>query len=77
MISNECDKCVYVEKKTENRYVILYLYVDGILIVGNDDRMVKSIKDMLNSRFDMKDMGLADVILRIKITKIANGLILY
>ena len=31
---------------------------------------------MLNSRFDMKDMGLADVILGIKITRISDGLIL-
>ena len=31
---------------------------------------------MLNSRFDMKDMGLADMILGIKITRISNRLIL-
>ena len=31
---------------------------------------------MLNSRFDMKDMRLADVILGIKITRISNGFIL-
>ncbi|KAK6160134.1 hypothetical protein DH2020_003515 [Rehmannia glutinosa] len=31
---------------------------------------------MLNSRFDMKDMGLADVILRIKISRTSNGLTL-
>ena len=72
---NECDKCVYI-KNTENGYVILCLYVDDMLIVGSNDRMVKSTKDMLNSRFDMKDMGLAEVILGIKITRTANGLIL-
>ena len=38
--------------------------------------MIKSTKNMLNSRFDMKDMGLADVILGIKITRISDGLIL-
>ena len=58
---NECDKCVYV-KDTENGYVILCLYVDNMLIIGSDDKMVKSTKAMLNTRFDMKDMGLADVI---------------
>ena len=55
---NECDKCVYV-KDTENGYVILCLYVDDMLIVGSNDKMVKSTKDMFNSKFDMKDMRLA------------------
>ncbi|KAL6344924.1 hypothetical protein AAG906_006685 [Vitis piasezkii] len=56
---NECDKCVYV-KDTEHGYVIVCLYVDDMLIVGSDDKMITSTKNMLNSRFDMKDMGLAD-----------------
>ena len=72
---NERDKCVYV-KNTENGYIILCLYVDNMLIVGSDDDMIKSTKKMLNSSFDMKDMGLADVILGIKISKSSNGLIL-
>ena len=37
------------------------------LFVGSDDKMITSTKDMLNSRFDMKDMRLGDVILGIKI----------
>ena len=57
---NECDKCVYV---------ILYLYVDDIIIVGSDDDMIKSNKNILKFKFDMKDTGLADVILGIKISR--------
>ena len=72
---NECDKCIYV-KDTENGYVILCLYVDDILIVGSDDNMVQTTKAMLKSKFDMKDMGLADVILGMKITRTSNGIIL-
>ncbi|RVW41557.1 Retrovirus-related Pol polyprotein from transposon TNT 1-94 [Vitis vinifera] len=72
---NECDKCVYV-KDTEHGYVIVCLYVDDMLIVGSDDKMITSTKNMLNSRFDMKDMRLADVILGIKIKRTSNELIL-
>ena len=64
---NECDKCVYV-KDTNHGYVILCLYVDDMLIIGSNERMIRSTKDMLKARFDMKDMGLADVILGVKIT---------
>ncbi|GJX20385.1 retrovirus-related pol polyprotein from transposon TNT 1-94 [Tanacetum coccineum] len=56
---NECDKCVYV-KDTSSGYVILCLYVDDMLIVGSNDKIIRSTKDMLKSKFDMKDMGLAD-----------------
>ena len=71
---NECDKCIYV-KNTVNGYVILCLYVDDMLIIGSDDEMIKSTKAMLSTRFDMKDMGLADVILRVKILRTSDGLV--
>ncbi|KAH1039743.1 hypothetical protein J1N35_041486 [Gossypium stocksii] len=72
---NECDKCVYV-KTTYIGYIILCLYVDDILIVGSNNEMVKRTKDMLNSSFDMKDIGLAYVILGIQIKRSSKGLIL-
>nr|GEV48932.1 zinc finger, CCHC-type [Tanacetum cinerariifolium] len=71
---NECDKCVYV-KDTSSGYVILCLYVDDMLIVGSNDKMIKSTKDMLKSKFDIKDIGFADVILG-KIIRTQNGLVL-
>ena len=69
---NECDKCVYV-KNTNQWYVIVCLYVDDMLIIGNSQNMIKSTKQMLNRRFDMKDMGVAYVILGMKIIKTSDG----
>ena len=72
---NECDKCVYI-KDTKHGYVIVCLYVDDMLIVGSDDKMIISTKNTLNSRFDMKDMRLANVILGIKIIRTLDELML-
>ena len=72
---NECDKCVYV-KQTQNCCAILCLYVDDMLITGNDGETVKKIKCLLASKFEMKDMGVADVILGVKIHKTSGGLAL-
>ena len=47
-----------------------------MLIIGSDDKMITSTKNMLNSRFDTKDMRLADVMLGIKIKRTSDGLIL-
>ena len=38
--------------------------------------MIKSAKNMLKSKFDIKDMGLANVVMGIKIPRVSNGLIL-
>ena len=72
---DECDRCVYV-KDAKLGYVIVCLYVDEMIIVGSDDKMTTSTKNILNSRFDMKDMGLVDVIFGIKIKRTSKGLIL-
>lgn len=49
---------------------MLSLYVDDILLVGNDMDIIKKIKSYLNSKFDMKDMEETSCILEIKVTKI-------
>ncbi|KAJ9546679.1 hypothetical protein OSB04_019222 [Centaurea solstitialis] len=63
---NKCEKCVYTNDTT-------YIYM---LIIGGNDKMIRSKKDMLKSKFDMKAMGLSDVILGIKITRTQNDLVL-
>ena len=60
----------------EHGYVIVCLLVDDMLIIGGDDKMITSTKNMINSRFDMKALGLVDVILGIKIKRTLDGLIL-
>ena len=80
---NECDKCVYI-KDTPNKEVILCLYLDDIIKMSKDIANLKATKRMLASKFffffaskfDMKDLGVADVILGIKILKTPNSLAL-
>lgn len=67
--------CIY-GKKIENGYVILCIYIDDMLIVGSDDKMITFTKNILKSSFEMKDMGLANVTLGIRISRTSNRLIL-
>ena len=62
----EEDHCVYV-KRSKDDFTILSLYVDDILFVANSKEFVKIVKDMLYSKFDMKDMDKAAYILGVKI----------
>ena len=70
---NECDTCVY-PKIVENTYIIVSLYVDYILILWTNIKVIKSNKRMLSNNFDMKDLGVTNVILRNKITRNLNGI---
>ena len=45
----------------------LILYVDDILLIGNDIEFLDSIKGYLNKNFSMKDLGEAAYILGTKI----------
>lgn len=61
MISNGFEimsnKYIYI-KQAETSYTVLYSYVDYILIMRSDKKIIKSTKDMLNSKFDVKDLVL-------------------
>jgi hypothetical protein len=72
---NKVDKCIYV-KNTYKGYVIVCLYMDDMLILENNNHMIKSTKKMLINKFDMKDLGVINVIWGIKISSISDGLIL-
>ena len=70
---NESDKCIYY--KIEDRLcTIICLYVDDMLIFGQNFHFINDVKSMLSAKFDMKELGEAEVILGIKITRIENGI---
>ena len=62
------DHCVYT-KRDKDKFIVLSLYVDNILIVGNDKDFIKHVKEWLSSNFEMKDMGEAVYILGVMISK--------
>ncbi|KAK8583637.1 hypothetical protein V6N12_067900 [Hibiscus sabdariffa] len=65
-IRNEDEPCVY--KKVSGSIIsFLILYLDDILIIGNDVPTLQSIKTWLSSCFSMKDLGEAAYILGVKI----------
>ena len=60
---------MYVRKFPNHRFIIILLYVDDMLIGGQDDNMVGSLKKELFKSFDMKDLGPAKQILGMKILR--------
>nr|GEU69216.1 hypothetical protein [Tanacetum cinerariifolium] len=64
-----CKLCVYSKFDNFDKGVIICLYVDDMLIFETGQNQVDETKKFLSSRFSMKDMGEANVILGIKIKR--------
>ena len=69
---SEADKCVY-HRHGGGEGVILCLYVDDILIFGTNLKVIEEVKTFLSQNFEMKDLGVADVILNIKLLRDNEG----
>ena len=65
-VQNEDDSCVY-KKVSGSALIFIVLYVDDILLIGNDIPMLQSVKTWLSIKFFMKDLGEAAYILGIRI----------
>ena len=63
---SESEKCLYI-KVAKEKIIVICPYEDDMLIIRTDLKIVKSAKKFLSALFNMKDLGTADVILRIKI----------
>ena len=56
-------------KCSGNVVVFLILYVDDILLIGNDVGTLSSVKVWLSAQFDMKDLGEASHVLGIRLLR--------
>nr|GEZ79947.1 zinc finger, CCHC-type [Tanacetum cinerariifolium] len=71
---NKANKCLYSKFEASGKGVIICLYVDDMLIFGTDQDLVNKTKEFLSSKFDIKDLGEAEMILGIRIKQEKNGI---
>jgi phosphoribosyl-AMP cyclohydrolase len=67
-VRSRVDHCVY-SKKVGNHFIYVVLYVDDMLLVGNNMDVIKEVKSQLSSKFDMKDLGAANFIMGMEIKR--------
>ncbi|KAH9650187.1 hypothetical protein KPL70_026271 [Citrus sinensis] len=63
------DCCVYYKLLETHHYIYLLLYVDDMLIACKIKDEIEALKELLNSEFDMKDLGHAKKILGMDIKR--------
>ena len=62
------DHCCYF-KSFDDCYIILLLYVDDMLVAGSNMHAINNLKKQLSQEFEMKDLGAANQILGMRISR--------
>ena len=73
---SEFDSCVYI-KFVDGSPIYLQLYVDDMLIAAKSKKEITTLKKLLSSEFEMKDLGAAKKILGMEITRDKNSSLLF
>ena len=75
MLKCKSDHSVFY-KKTDAGIILLVVYVDDIIITGNDDSGISSLKSFLHSQFQTKDLGPLKYFLGVEIARSKKGIFL-
>ena len=71
------EPCVYIKSNNHGKITcILSVYVDDILIAGNN-KDIDKVKRSIKRKFNIKDIGNVEFVIGIKFMKTANGYILH
>ncbi|KAG5551959.1 hypothetical protein RHGRI_010151 [Rhododendron griersonianum] len=72
---SKADYSLFMNKKGDHCTFVL-VYVDDILIAGNDDQAISCLKAFLHQRFRIKDLGQLKYFLGIEIARSKSGIFL-
>ena len=56
--------------------LLLIVYVDDIIVTGNDTEEIKALKEYLYKEFEMKDLGSLKYFMGIEVSRSSNGIFL-
>src|SRR5437660_6358558 len=61
------DPCIWIHENENGEHIYIALYVDDLIIAGDDEDDIHTIKQRLSEQFEMKDLGIAKKFLGIEI----------
>ena len=72
-IASHYDSALFL-RRTNKDTILLLLYVDDMIIIGDDLNGIQELKDFLSQQFEMKDLGHLNYFLGLEITHSTDGL---
>ena len=65
----DSDPCMYINNNNNDELIILAIYVDDIVIASRSTEYIQKIKNDLNARYKMKDLGKLNHFLGVNVTQ--------
>ena len=72
-MASHYDSALFLHR-TDKDTILLLLYVDDMIITGDDLSGIQELKDFLSQQFEMKDFGHLSYVLGLEITHFTDGL---
>ncbi len=70
---SDADHSLYVRKSDEG-IVVITIYVDDLIVGGDNEKEVEHVKSLLKQKFDMKDLGELKFFIGIKVIMMHEGI---
>jgi hypothetical protein len=67
-VRSKVDHNIY-SKEEGGRFIYVALYVEDMLLIGNNMNAIKEVKKQLSSKFDMKDLSATNFIMGMEIKR--------
>lgn len=62
--------------KKDQIHVVAHIYVDDVLLIGNDNEKLLDVKDYLHTQFSIKDLETLKYFLGIKVARSPEGFVI-
>ncbi len=63
-----------IVKKIDHGIVVIVIYVDDLIIIGDSDAYIFDLKKLLKQKFEMKDLGKLCYFLDIEVIQSPKGI---
>ncbi|MFS7910246.1 putative RNA-directed DNA polymerase [Helianthus anomalus] len=74
-VQSKCDYSMFI-KNNDGVFIVLLVYVDDIILTGNNEKEINKVKTLLKSEFLIKDLGLLKFFLGIEVIRTHEGVVL-
>ncbi|RVW99259.1 Retrovirus-related Pol polyprotein from transposon RE2 [Vitis vinifera] len=75
MAKNQADHTLFVKKSHAGKMAILIVYVDDIILSGNDMEELQKLKKYLSEEFEVKDLGNLKYFLGMEVARSRKGIV--
>lgn len=65
---------MFLKKSSQGMFLLLCLYVNGLIFTGNDETLFRSFKHSMVKEFDMTDLGRMRYFLGLEVLQRSDGI---